>query len=59
VLGGEKVEKEKTFLVNLDESTHKALKLACIQNNISMQAFMQELIKNALEEAKEGLECGN
>jgi predicted HicB family RNase H-like nuclease len=59
VLGGDKVEKEKTFLVNLDESTHKALKMACIQNNISMQAFIQELIKNALEEAEEGLECGN
>jgi predicted HicB family RNase H-like nuclease len=59
VLGGEKMEKEKTFLVNLDESTHKALKMVCIQNNISMQAFIQELIKNALEEAKEGLECGN
>jgi predicted HicB family RNase H-like nuclease len=59
VLGGDKVEKEKTFLVNLDESTHKALKMVCIQNDISMQAFIQELIKNALEEAEEGLECGN
>ena len=53
------MEKEKTFLVNLDESTHKALKMACIENNISMQAFIQELIKNALEEAEEGLKCGN
>ena len=59
MLGGDKVEKEKTFLVNLDESTHKALKMTCIENNISMQAFIQELIKNALEEAEEGLECGN
>jgi predicted HicB family RNase H-like nuclease len=59
VLGGDKMEKEKTFLVNLDESTHKALKMACIQNNISMQSFMQDLIKNALEEAEEGLKCGN
>jgi predicted HicB family RNase H-like nuclease len=59
MLGGDKVEKEKTFLVNLDESTHKALKMVCIQNDISMQAFIQELIKNALEEAEEGLGCGN
>jgi len=53
------MKKEKTFLVNLDKTTHKDLQITCIKNEVSMQAFIQGLIKNALEEAEEGLECGN